>query len=217
MQRVDLQVERRKQIGKGAARSLRRAGLIPAVVYGGSEPPQPVAVEAQQIWQILHSARGEHILVNLRFSDGDESETLTLLKETQHDPLHGHVEHIDFQRVSVDRPIHTTVPIRVVGSSVGSREGGVFEHLLRNLEVECLPLEIPDEIEVEVADLQIGQSIHVSEMITPEKVRLLTNPETVVALVAAPAKPPVEVVPTAEGAPEEEAGAEPAEAAEETT
>lgn len=215
MQRVDLQVEPRAKTGKGAARSLRRAGRIPAVVYGGTEPPQPVVAETHRVREILHGAGGEHRLVNLRFSDGDDTETLTLLKEIQHDPVHGHVEHIDFLRVSPDRPIHTTVPIRIIGSSIGSKEGGVLEHLLREIDVECLPLEIPDEIEVEVTELKIGQSIHTSEVTVPERVRVLTNPETVVALVAAPTKAVVEAAPAEEAPAEEAAAAETVETAQE--
>ncbi len=207
MERVDLRVESRQAAGKGAARSLRRTGVIPAVVYGGKEAPQSVSVSAHQFYKLLQTAGGEHLLLNLRLGDSGE-ETLALLKETQHNPIRGDIEHIDFQRVSVDNPIHTSVTIHPVGSSVGSREGGIFEHLLRELEIECLPLDIPDEIEIDVSHLEIGDAIHVSELTVPENVRVLTNPETVVAAVAAPTKVAAVVRPEEEGEAPAEEGAE---------
>ncbi len=215
MERVDLRVETRDKTGKGFARSLRRKGLIPGVVYGGNEAPQAVTVGAKEFYQLLQSAGGEHMLLNLQFGDG-EGQTFSLLKETQHDPIRGTIEHIDFQRISVDRAIHTSAAIRTVGSSLGQREGGVFEHLLRELEIECLPLDIPDSIEVDISHLEIGDAIHVSDLPIPENVRVLTNLETVVATVATPTK--IAAVPTAEAEAEAEAeeGAEgEAEAAEE--
>ncbi|MFH1737689.1 MAG: 50S ribosomal protein L25 [bacterium] len=220
MQRADLHVEPRTKTGKGAARSLRRAGRIPAVVYGGDEPPQPVDLDGRDLWQMLHAAKGEHVLVNLSLGEGGEAATLTLLKEMQHDPLHGNVEHVDFQRVSADRAIYTTIPIRTVGSSAGVREGGILEHLLRELNVECLPLEIPDGIEVDVSEMTIGQSVHVSDLTVPDGIRVLASPESVVVLVAAPTKvvEVAEAAVVAEGEEgEKEAAAGTSEAANETT
>ena len=223
MQRTDFHVEPRTKTGKGAARSLRRAGRIPGVLYGGDDPPQPIDLDGRELWQMLHDAKGEHMLINLYLGEGAKDGTLTLLKEMQHNPLNGDVEHVDFQRVSADRAIYTTMPIRVVGSSIGVREGGILERLLRELSIECLPLEIPDGIDVDVSDMQIGHSVHVSELSLPDGIRVLTSPEAVVVLVAAPTKV-VEPVPAAvpeegeegEEGEEKETAAETTEATDET-
>ena len=188
MQRAELHVAIREKIGKGVARSLRREGRIPGVVYGGQDPPQPIDMDGRELWQLLHAGGGEHLLVNLYFGAEKDQGTLTLLKDLQHNPLHGKVEHVDFQRISVDRPILTTVPIRITGSSAGEREGGVLEHVLRELNIECLPLEIPDAIEVDISPLGIGQSIHVRDIAVPERVRVLSNPEAVVVLIVSPTR-----------------------------
>jgi len=110
------------------------------------------------------------------------------MKELQHNPLRGDLEHVDFQRISIDRPILTTVSIHITGSSAGEREGGVMEHMLRELNIECLPLEIPDAIAVDISPLGIGQSIHVRDITVPERVRVMSNPEAVVVLIASPTR-----------------------------
>ncbi|HPO10505.1 MAG TPA: 50S ribosomal protein L25, partial [bacterium] len=157
MQRAELHVALRKKTGKGVARSLRREGRIPGVVYGGQDPPQPIDIDGRELWQLLHTSGGEHLLVNLHIGAGKDQGTLTLMKELQHNPLRGDLEHVDFQRISIDRPILTTVSIHITGSSAGEREGGVMEHMLRELNIECLPLEIPDAIAVDISPLGIGQ------------------------------------------------------------
>ena len=191
MQRADIHVKLRTETGKGAARSHRREGQIPAVVYGSDVPAQPISVDARHLWQILHDAKGERFLVNMFIDNGNgdnSTSSLTMIKDVQHDPVRGEIEHVDFLRISIDRRIDTTVPIHMVGSSSGVREGGVLEHLLRELHVACLPLEIPEDINVDISDMEIGQSLHVSDLEIQEGIRVLTSPETVIALVAAPTK-----------------------------
>lgn len=216
MKRVDLQVSKREASGKGGARSTRRAGMVPGVIYGEGHEPQVIAVDRHTIEKTLHaSGDNENVLVNVSVEGGSDV-ILALVRETQHDPLTGALEHLDLRRVSIDRPIKTTVPIHTVGTPKGVKEGGILEQQLREVEIECLPLEIPEALELDISGIEIGSSLHVSDIPQNPKYEILTSSERAVAMVAAPK---LEAVPTAgaaegvEGAAgEEEAGEEEAEA-----
>jgi len=205
MKQVEISVQRREAIGKGAARSIRRAGRVPAVIYGGNGTSVPVSVNRHEIERAIHSGgESENVVVNIAIA-GEDAKELALVRQTQHDPLTGALEHMDFLRISVDKPITTTVPIHPVGSCKGVKAGGIFEQLLREVEIECLPLEIPDFLEIDVADLDIGHSLHVSNIPLNPKYRILTVSDRTVASVALPK---VEAAPGAIAAATEEAEAE---------
>lgn len=204
-ERITLNVEPREAVGKGAARSLRRAESIPAVIYKSGES-SPLTIDRKEMLQFMKTTAGEQVIVNLRFPD--DSTRPALVKEYQTDPVRGELLHADFYEVSMTEKIKLTVKLVAVGEPVGvKRDKGILEHALRELEIECLPDRIPGHIEIDVAGLEIGRSVHVSDIVPTEGVAILTEPGELVAAVSAPAV-------VEEEAPAEEAAAEEAEAPE---
>ncbi|HEV3475160.1 MAG TPA: 50S ribosomal protein L25/general stress protein Ctc [Actinomycetota bacterium] len=201
---VQLKAEPRTEAGKGPARRLRASGKVPAVVYGPEVETQQVAVDERQLWHALHTDAGANVLINLAV-DGETY--LTLPREIQRDIVRGTLMHVDFLRIRRDVAIQVDVPIHLVGESVGVKEGGVVEHHLWELKVEVLPTDVPESLEADISALAIGDSLHVSDIVVPENVTVITPPEeTLVSVVP----PPVLVV---EPTPEELEAAEAAEAA----
>lgn len=211
MKKANLVVEKREKKGKNAARQLRREKKIPAVLYGRGTEPVPLAVDYQNFTAILHGQESRNTLLNLRITDGDEREVLSLPKEIQIDPIEGTVMHVDFQQIHLDESIHTQVPIHVVGSPPGVKAGGVLEHLMRELDIECLPMEIPEYVEADISLLGIGDSLHVSDLKAVGDFRVLSDEHRTVVLVAAPT---IEKVPEVEAVEEEAVEGEEKEAAE---
>lgn len=209
---VRLTAEPREGRGKGPARRLRAAGRVPGVLYGRDVEAVPVSVDAQELWHALHTEAGTNVLIDLAV---DGQEYLTMPREVQRDILKGTLLHVDFLQIRRDVAIELDVPIQLVGESVGVKQGGVVEHHLWELRVECLPTEVPEAIEADITDLAIGDSLQVEALSVPEGVRILTPPEeTVVSVVP----PPVLEVEVPEEVPEEavegEEGAAPAAAEE---
>jgi large subunit ribosomal protein L25 len=156
--------------------------------------PIPVSVDSPTMKHALHSGgESENILVNLKLV-GEDREILTLVRDTQHNPLSGALEHLDFLQISLDRPLTTMVSLHPVGTPRGVREGGIFESLLRELEIECLPLDIPDFVEIDVSEMDQGKTLHVSDIPVSEKYSILTPKDRAIALVMAPK---VETLPSA--------------------
>ncbi|MFB3788600.1 MAG: 50S ribosomal protein L25 [bacterium] len=194
MKLVDIVIEKRGATGKGAARSTRRAGKIPGVLYGEQKNAIPVSVDRRTLEKSFKSSgEGENILVNL-IMEGEDDKTLALVREAQHHPVSGVLMHCDFLRVSADRPIVTTVPVHATGSAHGVREGGILELMIREVQIQCLPLDIPDKLELDVSGLGIGQSLHVSDLPKDPRYTILTSPELALVVVAAPK---IEVAPAA--------------------
>lgn len=216
MKRMELPVQLRDRVGKGGARSTRRAGLLPAVVYGGSEEAMAVSVDRHVLEKSLHGAESENILVNLKFSDSG-NETLTLLRDTQHHPLRGSLDHVDFLRISIDKPITLTVPVATIGTAKGVKEGGVFELVLRDIDIECLPLDIPDHIEVDISGLAVGDTLHVSDIPVNPKYTILSALDDALATVTIPAVVSTTTDEEGEEGVEGEEGAEGEEAKEEAS
>lgn len=210
MSQNELAAEPRSATGKGAARKLRAAGRIPAVIYGRAMQTRQVSVDPQDLDKLLHSTgAGLNTLIDLQLEGAEQQ---VLLKALQRDPVHGAFLHADFYQVDLSQAVVVSVPLRVVGRAPGVELGeGILDLPLREIEIACLPTAIPDHIEADVSELQIGQSLHVSELHLPEGAELRSDPALAVALVAAPK---VEEEAEAEGeAPEGEAApAEPAEA-----
>jgi large subunit ribosomal protein L25 len=202
MATVDLHGEIRTEVGKQVAKRLRRAQRIPAVVYGGEGGPVSAAVNPQELLAALES--GENTLINLSLAGGPAPQTsLVILKELQRDPVKGRPLHADFQAISMERKIRVEVPLVLSGDPIGVKDkGGILEHTLRQLSVECLPINIPEKFVVDVSGLDIGNALHVRDVQVAEGIRILDDGARVLASVSAPAAEEV-------AAPVEEAPAEP--------
>jgi large subunit ribosomal protein L25 len=204
MEKITINAEKREKFGKGAARSLRRNNIIPAVLYrgGGSIPIQ---LSRKEFTQFINTNAGKQTMINIQFADGDSR--LALMKDIQLDPTRGDLIHADFFEVSLTEKVKVTIPITTTGEPIGvKRDKGILQHLFREIEIECLPDKIPGKIEIDISELEIGQSFHVSDLKIGEDIKILTNPEEVIATILAPAVE--EVAPAAEVAAPEAGAAE---------
>ncbi len=215
-EKVILDVAVRDGRGKSAAGNLRREGVIPGVVYQRGKEAISVQVSGRDLSKALHTKAGANALITLRFGEGSQphlkghadlakGEGVVLVKELQHHPVTHQPVHVDFHQVSLTQKITVSVPLSFKGEAIGvKQQAGVLEHLRWEMEVECLPTEIPAEIPVEISGLELGKTLHVKELALPAGVRVVTDPEQpVVACV----EPKAEVLPV----PAAEAGAAPTE------
>ncbi len=221
-QALKIDAELREDRGKNAARRLRRSGRIPAVVYGGGGSALPIAVDPRQVAPVLYSEAGHTSILTMEVKGAETARVM--LRDWQTEPIHGSLLHLDFVRVTRDTRLRVKVPIHITGEAQGVKvQGGIFEFVLREVEIECLPDEIPEHITVDVTDLTIGRNIRVAHLQVAPNVKVLTDPDRVVAHVVAfkaeeekPAVEEVEATPAEpelirKGKPEEEAGEETAE------
>jgi large subunit ribosomal protein L25 len=185
--KFDLAAAVREQAGKGAARSMRRAGKVPAVLYGQGECLM-LTVNPDELIKILKSQAGSSALISLTIAGAKSNPSRTaLLRDYQVDPVSGVVLHADLFEVSMSKPIRVKVPIQVIGGiPAGVKEGGVLHHNMRDMYVECLPSILPDHIEIDASALNIGGGIHVKDIAVREGVRFLDDSEQMVVSVAAP-------------------------------
>jgi large subunit ribosomal protein L25 len=205
---ITLAAEARQDAGKGAARKLRAAGKVPAVVYGIGGDAISIAVDLRALTAAMHTEAGRNVLIDLKIGSDNY---LTLAREIQRDPLRGTITHADFFRVNRNQAVHVDVSIHIEGESPGVKEGGVVEHHLWNVSVECLPTNVPDRIIADISAVQLGEALHVSQLGVPDGVTILTDGDEIVLSVVVPQVLKVEEeVVAAEG---EEAAAETAEAA----
>ena len=205
-----LTAEPRAGAGKGVARKMRAAGRVPAVVYGHGVAPVHVSVDAKDLYHVLHTAAGANVLIDLAVG---KDRVLAMPREVQRDHLAGRFIHVDFLRIARDETIAVEVPIHVVGDSHGVKEGGVVEHHLWTLHVECFPQDVPSAIEADISALGINESLHVSDLVVPASLSVLTALEETVVSVVTPQILKVEEVAPAEEAAEEGAAQEGAEEA----
>ena len=179
-----LTAERRSDAGKGVARKLRAAGKIPAVLYGQGVDTTPLTVDSRELTHLLHGSAGSNVLVDL-VVDGEEH--LAIPREIQRDHIHSRFVHVDFLAVSRTQTITVSVPVHETGEAVGVKEGGVVEHHLREVQIECLPQDVPDELVIDITDVELGEMVHVSDLQTPAGVTILTNPDDAILSVITPA------------------------------
>lgn len=200
MEKIYLEAKLREKTGKEAASRLRREGLIPAVLYG--EEVLNLQLDNSDLLKILRTEAGENVIVNLKISkDGKSKERTVIIKEIQHDPLKGEMLHVDFYEISLTKVLTVNVPVVASGEPIGVRqERGTLEHILWEVQVECLPTQIPKGIEVDVSNLKIGESIFVKDLIAPPGVKILNHP----GLIALSVKPPLVEEKVEEIKPEEE-------------
>lgn len=187
MENIVLRAEKRQELGKGGARSLRRKGMIPAVVYSKGQSTT-IKLQRGEISKLLSSGIGEHTLMNIEISNGEgmTHNHPVLIKDYQRDPITDELLHVDFIEVSLKEKIRITVPIVITKEPAGLKKGGIMEHHLREVEIECLPTHIPEGIEVDAGFVEIGHSLHISDIKPPEMVKIITDPHEVVLTVLEP-------------------------------
>lgn len=203
-EQITIRAEPRKAQGSTAARRARRAGHLPGVVYGEGKPAMAVQVPAHEFEKMLHRHTGEHLIMDLVI--GGETKKV-LLQELQRNPLTGHLMHVDFHEISMTKKLRVEVPITLVGTPVGvSQQGGILDHLLRRVEIECLPADIPEQIEVDVSGLEVGKHLSVRDIrLDPARYAVITAGDIAIAAVSMP-KAEEEAAPAAAAG---EAAAEP--------
>ena len=220
MQKQDLEVTRRSETGKGTARKLRAKGFVPAVCYRKDLDPILLSLEKRALERIMQSSAGQNILIQLKIKgeEAAENQETVIIKEVQKDPLN-RMLHADFMGVLMDQLITVEVAVRLVGEPTEAlREGAMVQQLRREVELECLPGDIPEYVDAEIAHLNIGESVHVEELKVPEGSRILTDAKEAVVVISAPVEEeeevPEEVEPGEEAAEGEEGEEKETEAAE---
>jgi large subunit ribosomal protein L25 len=201
MEKIILNAEVRSSTGKAAAKGLRRKDVIPAVVYKGGKEAIKLQLAVGALNEILHTKAGENVIVTLKIADGANKtkDKTVLIKEIQREPIRGLILHVDFSEISLTETLKVNVPLAVRGEPVGVKaDGGILEHVMWELQVECLPTAIPEKIDVDVSAMKIGDAIYVKNITAPEGVKLITDPELIALIV----KPPKVEVPKEEAAAE---------------
>ena len=205
MAEMTVSAEARSGFGSGAAKRIRRAGRVPAIVYGGSDDNVTVSVDPKAIIRLLRSEAGRNTIVSLQVEGG--STNSVILKDWQVDPVREDILHADFQRIAMDQTLRVSIPVAIRGEAIGVKtEGGMLDVVLRAINVECLPADIPERIDCDVSELDMNESIRVKDLQFSAKVEVLEDAERVVVHVVAVKEEEEEV-------PEEEVAIEGAEAA----
>lgn len=196
---LKLTAQIRTGIGRSAVKKLKQQGFVPAVVYGGQDKPIPLQINAREITTLLAHATSDHFLVDLEIADGEhKGSRLALIQEVQHHAVKRNVLHVDFHAVRADELIHSEIPIEPVGEPVGVKSyGGILELAMHAIEVECLPKDLPEVIRLDVSALNVGDAIHVKDLVLPAGVTVRIDGDLTVIRVAAPK---VEVEPVIEAA-----------------
>lgn len=205
MEKVMLKAEARNGTGKRIAKDLRKQGLIPANVYRQGKSAINLQVATSDLEEILHTKAGENVIITLKIAGPSSKDKTVLIKEIQREPIKDGILHVDFNEISLTEALKVNVPLVSRGEPVGVKiDGGILEHVMRELHIECLPTEIPEKIEVDVSELKIGDAIFVKNIKVPKSVKVLTDPELIAMIVKAPKVevPKEEVI--AEGAAEPE-------------
>ena len=206
---ITVTAEARASRGKNEARRTRRSGMIPGVVYGAYKDPVPVTVNPRQISQILHSTTGHNTIFNLSVQGGESSPVMVV--DDQYDPIKGTLLHVDLKRIDLTKRIHVSVPVVTQGEPKGvKQQGGLLEIVTRDVEIECLPDDIPEHFTIDVTELMIGQSKRASDIALTGSIKLLSPPDSVIAhcvalkAVAEPTPAEAAATPAAETAAEPE-------------
>ncbi len=190
MEEIFLNADQREKLGKSGNKALKKTGSIPAVVYKDGKESMPVKIGHKDLYKLLHEHRLENLVLSLNIKDDKKKKPRPcLIKEIQYDPVKGDIIHVDFNEISLTKVIKINVPVAAKGEPIGvKQEGGSLEHILWEITVECLPTEIPKDIEVDVTALKLGDSIHVKDITFPANIKVITEPEAVVLSVVSPMK-----------------------------
>lgn len=186
MEIFDLKATQRNTVGKSPARALRREGLIPAVLYGPKRETMSLTVSPMDLEKIYKDSGTEQVVLKLVIENGVTQNVTVLVKEVQTSPVTRQYLHIDFLEISLDEEIVVRVPVEVTGKSIGIERGGFLQLVRHELEVSCLPMDMPEKIEVDIADLDIGDAIHVEDITLDDRIKMLSEPGHTVLTVVAP-------------------------------
>ena len=186
MERFQLEAEAREETGKNIARKIRREGKIPGVVYGRERSPQPLIVDPLKLKGKLDA----NAIVDLIIKDdeGEDSTETVMIKDYQKHVIKNELLHVDFHHISMDETITVTIPIETVGKAYGVQEGGVLQQLMREVEIECLPTDIPDKFELDITELDVGDSLQVSDLEIGDEIELVSSLDDVIVTVVTPSE-----------------------------
>ena len=198
MEEITLGVETRDERGKGASRRLRRTGKVPGIFYGPKSTAMPIAVDRKDFAAHVANLEGSH-LIRFESSVADLQKRVALVREVQHHPVNGGILHVDFYEVDLTQRLKVTVPLHFVGKAKGVADGGILQPIVREMEVECLPTDIPQYIEIDVTSLAIHDAVHLADVPMPPNVTAVVETNEAVVSVLPPT---VEEVKAAEGAAE---------------
>ena len=207
MEKIILNVETREEKGKTQVKKIRKQGMVPAVCYKDGKEAFSLKIVTKDLYTILHTRAGENVLITLNVANAKKAaEKTVMIKEIQREPMNGDIIHVDFSEISLTKKIEVKVPVEITGEAKEIvREGGIIEHIVWEVEVECLPTNIPDKIVVDISGMKIGDAVHLKDLKVGEDICPLGEPDMVVLVGKPPAKEEVvEAVPGAEGLEEPE-------------
>jgi large subunit ribosomal protein L25 len=191
---IVVEASERSELGKNASRRLRKGGGVPGVVYGLDRPPFSIGVGSRKIEEVLGLETGRNTIFTLTLAGQDRSRAV-MIKALQRDPVTERLVHVDFVRVDLTRAVRVNVPVRLLGTAEGVKtDGGLLEFMHREVEVECLPSDIPEHLDLDVTALRLNQHLSVKDIPVRERVTVLDDPETVVCVVAVPKEEAAPVV-----------------------
>lgn len=186
MSNLSLIASCREVKGKEKCKKLRTKGIVPAILYGGGESTEKLIVNEHELSNLLRATRGKFSIIELQVESKPELAAKVMLRDIQRDPVTHDLIHADFLRLSDKKAIKLSVPVHIIGSAVGVKEGGILEHITRELEIRAIPSKVPPFIEVDVTNLGINKSIHVKDLTLPEGIEIIDTPDTPIAHVAMP-------------------------------
>ena len=186
MEKIALTAQVREKAGKGVARGLRRNQMVPAVLYSHGKA-MPISMGNKDVTKILNTEGGEHALINLKLEGGKQgAEKLALIKDYQIDPRNGALIHVDLMEIAMNEKVKIPVTVHLTGSSIGVKEGGILQHGVREVEIECLPTQIPEHLEINISALKVNESVHVRDIQVAEGVKILTDGDATIATIQPP-------------------------------
>jgi|WetSurMetagenome_2_1015567.scaffolds.fasta_scaffold211469_2 large subunit ribosomal protein L25 len=194
MDAVEVRCTVRPGSGKGSARQTRFGGKTPGVLYGGGEPTLAISLETKSFEYLVRKHGSSAFVLDLKLDGHEDRDLKAIIKELQRDPVTSRIIHVDLQHISMTQLIEVHVPVHLIGTPAGVKEGGILEQLLREIEVSCRASQIPEHVDFEVSHLQKGNSVHVRDLVLPEEIKVITPADRVVATIVVKA---AEVTPTA--------------------
>ena len=190
MEKIGMEAQKREALGKEASKKMRREGIVPAVIYGPTIDTTPLEINFKDLSKILDTGCRENVLIDVKIKGINKTamSKTVIIKDVQRHPVKGSIKHVDLYEVQMDKVIRVNVPVHITGEAKGVEVGGILQHETRELEIECLPSDIPKSIDVDVTDLDIGGSFHVNDLDVEENITILVDGEQNIVSVVTPQK-----------------------------